>query len=129
MTIRRAVPVVVLSALALVLAACGGDDSEGGYREPAGPAVDTVELQTGNTYFEPDTVTASPPGVVEISLENVESGIHDIVIRDLPGFQVEVSGDGDTASQKVELERGEYEFYCTVPGHEEAGMKGTLTVS
>jgi len=24
---------------------------------------------------------------------------------------------------------GRYEFYCCVPGHEQAGMKGTLVVS
>ena len=47
----------------------------------------------------------------------------------MPGFQIEVSGEGDTATEKVDLTKGKYEFYCTIPGHEEAGMKGTLTVS
>jgi uncharacterized cupredoxin-like copper-binding protein len=28
----------------------------------------------------------------------------------------------------VNLKPGTYEFYCPVPGHEQAGMKGTLTV-
>jgi uncharacterized cupredoxin-like copper-binding protein len=37
-------------------------------------------------------------------------------------------GQGQTASKKVELSAGEYRFYCTIPGHEQAGMKGTLTV-
>jgi len=27
------------------------------------------------------------------------------------------------------LKKGRYEFYCSVPGHEQAGMKGTLTIS
>ncbi len=99
------------------------------YKEPTGPAVATVSLEAGNTYFKPDKVTASPPGIIEIKVKNVESGIHDLVIRDIPGFQVEVSGEGDVASGKVKLAKGKYEFYCTIPGHEEAGMKGTLTVS
>jgi uncharacterized cupredoxin-like copper-binding protein len=51
------------------------------------------------------------------------------VIQGLPGFQLEVSGEGSTASSKVDLKPGEYEFYCTIPGHKEAGMKGTITVS
>jgi plastocyanin len=121
---------VAVGALALVLAACGGGDSEGSsYKEPTGPAVADVKLDTGNTFFKPNKVDVTPPGIIDVTLDNIESGIHDLVIRDLPGFQIEVSGEGDTVSKKVELEKGKYEFYCTIPGHEEAGMKGTLTVS
>lgn len=128
MAVLRSKRLVAVGALLLVLAACGGSDSGSSYKEPTGPAVATIKLESGNTYFKPDKVTA-PPGIIDISLKNVESGIHDLVIRGVPGFQVEVSGNGDTASKKVKLTQGKYEFYCTVPGHEEAGMKGTLTVS
>ena len=38
-----------------------------------------------------------------------------------------VSGGSDTLT--VKLKPGTYTFYCPVPGHEQAGMKGTLTVS
>ena len=125
---RRVVAVV---ALGVMLAACSGSDGSGSssYKEPTGPAVATVSLESGNTFFKPDKVTASPPGIIEMKLKNIESGIHDLVIRDVPGFQLEVSGEGDTVSRKVKLAKGKYEFYCTIPGHEEAGMKGTLTVS
>jgi plastocyanin len=120
---------LALSALVLCLAACGS--SGGGsssYKEPAGPPVKTLKVASGNTFFKPKVLT-SPAGVIEITLKNVESGSHDLVIRDVPGFELEVSGEGATASKKVELKKGKYEFYCTIPGHEEAGMKGTLTVS
>jgi plastocyanin len=129
MAISGAKRLVAVGAVALVLAACGGSDDAGtSYEEPKGPAVATLDMEAGNTFFKPDKETA-PPGIIDIKLKNIESGIHDLVIRDVPGFQIEVSGEGDTASNKVELEKGKYEFYCTVPGHEEAGMKGTLTVS
>jgi plastocyanin len=121
---------VAVGAVALVLAACGGSDSEGSsYTEPTGPAVANVKLDSGNIFFKPKQVTASPPGIIDVTLENIEGGVHDLVIRDVPGFQIEVSGEGDTVSKKVKLEKGKYEFYCTITGHEEAGMKGTLTVS
>lgn len=34
-----------------------------------------------------------------------------------------------TTKTFVTLRRGVYHFYCSVPGHEDAGMSGTLTVS
>jgi plastocyanin len=120
---------LALAAFAAVIVACGGSDSSGSaYKEPTGPPVDTLDIQSGNTFFKPSELT-SAPGVVKLDLKNIESGTHDLVIRDIPGFQLEVSGDGSTASGKVKLKSGKYEFYCTIPGHEEAGMKGTITVS
>jgi uncharacterized cupredoxin-like copper-binding protein len=125
--IKRTVAVV---AVAAVVAACGGSSSGGssGYKEPKGPAVDTLSVESGNVFFKPTKLT-SAAGIVKISLKNIESGTHDLVIRDVPGFELEVSGEGSTASGKVELKAKTYEFYCTIPGHEEAGMKGTITVS
>jgi uncharacterized cupredoxin-like copper-binding protein len=35
---------------------------------------------------------------------------------------------GGTSTVSVTLKPGKYSFYCPVPGHEKAGMKGTLTV-
>jgi nitrite reductase (NO-forming) len=115
------------AAFAVVAAACGGGgDSGSDYVEPKGPPVETIAMESGNFYFKPNEVE-TPPGIIAFDLKN-NGGLHDLVIRDVPGFQVEVSGDGDENSGKVELEKGKYEFYCSVPGHEEAGMKGTLTV-
>ena len=120
--------VAAVGVFVAIVAACGGSDSGDAYKEPSGPPVATLKLESGNTFFKPETLKA-PPGVLEFDLTNIESGIHDLVIRDVPGFMVEVSGDGDESSGKVDLKKGKYEFYCSIPGHEEAGMKGTLTVS
>jgi uncharacterized cupredoxin-like copper-binding protein len=35
---------------------------------------------------------------------------------------------GTSATANVNLKPGKYTFFCSVPGHEQAGMKGTLTV-
>jgi uncharacterized cupredoxin-like copper-binding protein len=35
---------------------------------------------------------------------------------------------GGKSTVSLTLKPGKYEFYCPVPGHEQAGMKGTLTV-
>ncbi len=39
-----------------------------------------------------------------------------------------IVSQGQTSSITVNLKPGKYTFYCPVPGHEQAGMKGTLTV-
>jgi plastocyanin len=120
---------IAVAALAVGVAACGGSDSgSSSYKAPTGPPVKTLNVQSGNVYFKP-TKLASPPGIVKITLKNVESGTHDLQIHGISGFSIEVSGDGSTASGKVELKKGKYTYYCSIPGHEAAGMKGTLTVS
>jgi plastocyanin len=78
--------------------------------------------------FEKSALEASA-GTVTLVMENPSAIEHNIAVRgeglDEKG---EVVGQGEESTVTVELEPGEYEFYCSVPGHEEAGMKGTLTV-
>ena len=54
---------------------------------------------------------------------------HDISIKgggvDEQGDQVT---DGGTSKLSVRLKPGKYTYYCSVPGHEQGGMKGTLAV-
>jgi uncharacterized cupredoxin-like copper-binding protein len=40
----------------------------------------------------------------------------------------ETVGLGGRSTARVELRPGEYDFYCSVPGHRPGGMEGTLTV-
>jgi plastocyanin len=115
-----------LAVAALALVACGGSDSgSADYKQPAGPAVKTLAVKSGNLYFDPKRLDA-PAGVIAIKLTNVESGAHDLRIRDVPGFDLSVSGDGDSTQKKVELKPGTYEYYCSIPGHDQ--MKGELTI-
>ena len=128
MDMRRLVGVAgVLVALGTSAAACGGSDGGSAYKEPAGPAVATVKVLAGNSWFRPKQVS-SPAGIVLIRLKNSESGVHTLVIQDIADFKLQVSGRGATDESKVELKRGKYTFYCNIPGHREAGMEGTITV-
>ena len=106
----------------------GSDSAGSSYKPPKGPPVKTLNVQSGNVFFKPTKLTA-PAGIISITLKNIESGSHDLQIHGIPGFQIEVSGEGSTATGKVQLKKGTYNYYCSIPGHEEAGMKGTLTVS
>ncbi len=119
---------LLLAALASVLAFAGcAGSSAGGYVQPTGAALASIEIDSGNLFFESNRVEA-PAGIVKILLKNTESGSHNLVIAGTPGFILEVSGDGDSNAKKVDLKAGSYEFYCTLPGHRAGGMKGTLIV-
>ena len=71
----------------------------------------------------------APPGPLEISSKNDASIPHDIALE---GNGVtgkgEVVQDGGVSKFSVTLKAGEYQYYCTVAGHREGGMEGTLTV-
>jgi plastocyanin len=71
----------------------------------------------------------APAGRLTISSRNDESTGHNIAVE---GGGVDVKGevvqDGGTSTIQVDLEPGDYAFYCSVPGHREGGMEGKLTV-
>jgi uncharacterized cupredoxin-like copper-binding protein len=52
--------------------------------------------------------------------------LHDLRITDQP-FIIE-AGAGSMATGQLALEAGSYAFYCSLPGHREAGMEGVLEV-
>ena len=59
-----------------------------------------------------------------------EGGLHTLVFDGgkVPGFKLEASS-GESDELKVDLKPGEYTIYCDIPGHREAGMEGTITVT
>lgn len=82
----------------------------------------------GDLAFDTDTLDASA-GEVTIALDNPATLEHDVAIeRD--GEEIAKSDlvSEGTTEVTAELEPGEYVFYCSVPGHREGGMEGTLTV-
>jgi len=129
MTRRALTTVVTLLLLVLGLSACGGGDGNGD-GEPAGGGT-TLELAAdpgGGFSFDKKTLEA-PAGTITIHLTNDSSVPHDVAIE---GNGVDEKTDTVTNSDvslTVELEAGEYTFYCSVPGHREGGMEGTLTVT
>jgi len=80
---------------------------------------------TGQLAYKFNSATAKA-GKVTLVTKNDASVPHDIAIKGGPSGPV-VQGGG-TSKITADLKPGSYTFYCAVPGHEQAGMKGTLTV-
>jgi mono/diheme cytochrome c family protein len=68
-------------------------------------------------------------GPLELVMPNESPIQHDISVKDGGvNERGNVVGTGGTSTVKADLKPGTYTFYCSVPGHEAGGMKGTLTV-
>ena len=83
---------------------------------------------TGATNYEFAEATAAP-GALTIRSPNESPTEHNIALE---GGGVDeqgpVVGEGEVSEIEVDVEAGEYTFYCSVEGHREAGMEGPLTV-
>jgi plastocyanin len=84
--------------------------------------------QDGTLAFDTDTLEAAA-GEVTITFDNPASIEHDVAIES-GGEEIAKSDLVSEGMTEVtaNLEPGEYAFYCSVPGHREGGMEGTLTV-
>jgi plastocyanin len=68
-------------------------------------------------------------GPLTIDSVNESSTPHNIALEGQGVDEVgEVVQDGGTSTVEADVQPGEYAFYCSVPGHREGGMEGTLTV-
>lgn len=90
----------------------------------------TLQLAASPTDLTFDTTSlTSKPGKVTIDFDNPATLEHNVAI-DQDGKEIATSetiGKGKT-SVSADLAPGTYTFLCTVPGHAEAGMEGTLVV-
>jgi plastocyanin len=103
------------------------EEAEGGTAGSA--AVDFEADPSGNLAFTTDSATAEA-GEVTVDFTNSSSVPHDVAIEDSGGetiAQTETLAEGSD-STTANLKPGTYTFYCSVPGHRQAGMEGTLTV-
>ncbi len=83
---------------------------------------------TGALYFEFADATA-PAGQIKVESPNDSSVEHNIALEG-NGVNEEgpVVSNGGVSEIDVDLEPGEYTFFCSVEGHREGGMEGKLTV-
>ena len=147
----RRIPFLLLVCVvaALGVAGCGGDDNAStdtsatttettdttttgeGTAGAGGGAAKVIEVEAdpgGDLAFVQKSLTAKPSNN-KIEFTNDSSLPHDVKIeqdgKETGGTEVVTGGNAEAT---VKLNAGEYTFFCSVPGHRDAGMEGTLTV-
>jgi plastocyanin len=132
----RLLPVLlVLTTLALGLAACGGGNeaatTSSTATAPSGGGGSTVKIAadpSGALKFDTTSLEATA-GKVTIDFTNDSSISHDVKLEG-PGVEDEGTDQvtGGSTSATLDLQPGTYTFFCSVDGHRAAGMEGTLVV-
>lgn len=141
---------LALALAAIALVACGGGgsgssettggeesattgtQSQGAGSEGPGGGGSTLKFETdpGGELAYTTTSATAKAGNATVEFNNPQSLTHDVAIEGPSGEIVgktELIASGSD-STTVNLKPGTYHFFCTVPGHREAGMEGTLTV-
>lgn len=99
--------------------------------EGASPAASgdgtAITVSAIDINFEPKELSIAADTDVTITLTNNGVLQHDFVIEGTD-YATPLLNGGDSAELVVNLPAGEYIYFCSVPGHREAGMQGTLTV-
>jgi nitrite reductase (NO-forming) len=78
--------------------------------------------------FSPNQVRVSAGGTVNLILANEGDTLHDITAPALR-FRLEAMAGATATGVLTVPGPGTYEFFCSVPGHREAGMSGILVVT
>lgn len=143
---------LVAMVLGLALVGCGGA-GEGAAAEPVEFSLSATDIAYDQPQLE---VQVGQP--VRVVLDNEGALLHDFSIREIPldgEAHAEEAHSDETAAHEEQMGHegeepdvhvaaaagahgevtftpsaaGEYEYYCTVPGHKEAGMAGILSVT
>jgi plastocyanin len=146
--------VSMLAAIAaglLLLAGCGSSSSSSSSAETTVPAATpttssattsstpaasggeklSIAADSGGQLKYDKTSLTAKAGKVSIDFSNASPVGHNVTVESSSGASVGETPTfvGGSRSVSLNLKPGKYKFYCSVPGHRQAGMEGTLTVN
>jgi plastocyanin len=141
--VKKAATIFAIASLAaLGIAACGSSDDDSDTTAAAdttataptgggggGEALAITAAADGSFSYDQKSLNAKA-GPVTIDFDNPATLSHDVVLEDQSGAEV---GKTDLVAQgkasfTATVQPGTYTYFCSVPGHREGGMEGTLTV-
>ena len=126
MILRRSLLVSVFAGLLVLPAACGGGDGNPRDTKSAGSAegADRSHLTViaGDIFAKPKEASVAA-GRVKVTYVNEGQIMHTLLVEGNKDLKLVVEEKGEEDTGSVELQPGDYTFYCDVPGHQAAGME------
>lgn len=119
----------IILLVALVVMACGGGGGQqGGTAQQGGTSTAAAAINVTEKEWAIDFPSKEiAAGTVKLSIKNEGAVEHNFVIKEA-NFEADSIQPGQTKEVSVQLKPGTYTVVCNIPGHEEAGMKTTITV-
>lgn len=118
---------LVVLSVTIVAAACGGGQPSGG--PPArGTAEGSAINVTEKEWMIQFSKATLKPGKVKLLIKNDGTIEHNFIIEEAK-VEVDAIQPGTTKELSVDLKPGTYTVICNIAGHQEAGMKTTITVA
>jgi nitrite reductase (NO-forming) len=88
----------------------------------------TFDIAAGGFYYVPNKITVNKGDTVTFNMK-IAGGTHDLVIDELDVNIPVIEEAGGTGSVTFTADKvGSFVYYCSLPGHREKGMWGTLVV-
>ena len=139
---RRLLAGGLAALLALVAAGCSESDGAG----TGADEVQRITVEMSELRYEPMRLTVKAGRPVEVTVRNVGTADHDFVVAGLRARDVKrvTAGHGGHGGEEIvghaksrqtvtvrftPLQPGDFEIFCSLPGHKEGGMVGVLTVA
>jgi nitrite reductase (NO-forming) len=91
-----------------------------------GQSIGTIKIQAIDLGFDPKDIHVDKAGTYSVELQNAGALPHDITFAD--GTKATAKA-GETVSVSVNIPADGTTFLCSVPGHADAGMKGSITLA
>lgn len=133
---KRRSALALTLAFAMLGAACSGSGDEGGTTgsgegEAAAGAPVSLDVTLTDFKIDPAALEAPAGSAITFNISNQGQAPHTfaVVVGEQTFETAEIQAGGTDTLEVPALDAGEYEVLCTVVGHAELGMTGTLTVS
>ena len=119
------------SSVAKPSAAASGQAAPGPYKQNGTTAVSGGQATiqgTDSLQWQPNTITAKPGDKVTLTINNSGNTAHNFISPALgvSNGQEVATGKSTTVTFTVPNQPGTYQFWCSIPGHAEAGMVGEV---
>jgi uncharacterized cupredoxin-like copper-binding protein len=122
---------LVIVLVSSLVVACSSQTSAASSASKPANSPQAVEVKALDTLrFDPATVTVKSGTPVRLTIVNNGALEHDWVVDNLDGKKLSVNAKPKTSpsTEFTPTKAGSYAVYCSIPGHREAGMTGTLIV-